>query len=427
MGSRASYVIRKDGEARAYGSHWGASSLMDDLFWGPDYATKNFEAQARLDELADIDGGDEGCALIDWDQKRLLWSMANCELPVQQRLYNRLLAETWPGWSVASATRGIDDLLNHLGIPADRSDDNGEEEEPDDEEDREEALDFDEDLVYEPKSVASPVTELEDLEPGNWLTIREADGSLRDYFGFPDELDDCLCAGEAVIDRLQQFPALEAPPAELVTTGGAIIDRRERAVRRWEGPRYAWQERSIRRAWPGWSLQDLPGGWQAHLRATEREAANLAGGERQILGATVAGLLNDSTIDSRAAVAGLAALGRRLRLGCAGITAAVALAGGGLGWWLDSRTLLVLTGVVFAICLAATVWFWRRTSPTLSILAMTSAFPRDAPRPQGLTIEEKRRILDRVLVRLNYPSTDELERAGELPNEFWPDDEEEDE
>src|SRR5688572_5138451 len=115
MGSRASYVVKKQGEAKAFGSHWGASSLTEHLFWGPEYATQVFESQTPLDDLADIEGGDEGYALIDWDDRKLIWWNARCHLPVQQRLYNRLLGQMWPDWNISLATHGTDELLNHLG------------------------------------------------------------------------------------------------------------------------------------------------------------------------------------------------------------------------------------------------------------------------------------------------------------------------
>lgn len=429
MGSRASYVVKKDGRARAYGSHWGASSLMDNLLWGPDYATKAFEAQGELDELEDIEGGDEGYALIDWDQRRLIWYFDNCELPIQQQLYDRMLAETWPGWTIDSATHGIADLLDHLGIASGESTDDDDDDDdvhdnvydqPSDEEDEDTGVDldeFDDELIYQPEPIIGLVEDIDvDLEPGNWLTIREKDGTCRDYFGFPDELDDLLNAGEALIEHLEEFMTLDSPPRELITLGGAVIDRREKVIRRWEGPRYPWDEKTLREAWDGWSLKDLPGGWQAQLDATDREAGDLAGGHREILGLTVAGLLNDSSKDPCQALANIAAIGHGVRNGCAGITLAVAVVGIGLSIWLDSTPMAIVAGILFVICFLLTVWLWRKTSPAMYVLDSLNSSPHgDAPIPDGLNVEQKREILNGVLDRLGYPSIEQLEADGELP------------
>lgn len=420
MGSRASYVVKRDGRARAYGSHWGASSLMDNLLWGPDYATKAFEAQEELDELEDIEDGDEGCALIDWDERRLISYFANCDLPVQQQLHNRMLAETWPGWTIDLAMHGITDLLDHLGIAFDESTDDDDDDDVHDEEDEDTGVDldeFDDELIYQPDPITSPVEDIDvDIEPGNWLTIREKDGTCRDYFGFPDELDDFLNAGEALIEHLEEFMTLDSPPRELITLGGAVIDRREKVIRRWEGPRYPWDEKTLREAWDGWSLKDLPGGWQAQLDATDREAGDLAGGHREILGLTVAGLLNDSSKDPCQALANIAAIGHSARNGCAGITLAVAIVGIGLSMWLDSTPMAIAAGILFVICFLLTAWLWRKTSLAMYVLdSLNSSSLADAPIPDGLNVEQKREILDGVLDRLGYPSIEQLEADGELP------------
>jgi hypothetical protein len=433
MGSRASYVVKKDGQAKAYGSHWGASSIIDDLMWGPDYATKAFESQTELEELAEIEGGDEGYALVDWDARRLIWFSANCELPVQQRLYNRLLAATWPDWTIDLAVHGIADLLDHLGVsPAEETDEDLEEEdveeddieEEDVEEEDLEEEDLEEELVISPTPVTGPIASIEDLQIGNWLSIRGTDGAYRDYFGFPDGLHECLCEGERLIEHLRQGPSLEAPPPELPTTGGAIIDQQNRVLWRWDGPRYAWQEEPLRKAWDGWTLKDLSGQWQGQMQATGRDAGGLAGGDRQLLGVTVAGLLTDSSIDPLAALSKIASIGHGLRMGCAGITLAVGIAVGGLALWLRSTIVTVLASVAVGACLLFTLGLWRKTAVTLGVLDIVNEFPKDRPMPQGLKVEEKRRVLNGILARSGYPTIEELEAAGELPKPFGSDDEE---
>jgi len=405
---------------------------MDDLFWGPDYATRAFEAQMELDELEEIEGGNEGHALIDWDERRLIWYFADCDLPIQQQLYNRMLAETWPQWTVDFATHGMDDLSNHLGITLDESIEDDDEPEYEDEDEEDEDEDdyeyeddyededtddlFDDDVTYRPEPITGPISDIdEDLKPGDWLTIREKDGTCRDYFGFQYGLEDYLNFGEELTEFLQRFTPLDSPPRELITLTGAVIDRREKVLWRWQGPRYPWDEGELREAWDGWALKDLSGGWQAQLKATGREAGDSAGGHRQILGLTVAGLLNDSSEDPREVLARIAAIGHGARKGCAGITLAVAIGGIGLSAWLDSTAVAVVAGILFVICLLLAGWLWLKTRFILHVLDSVTSSPRDAPIPAGLNIKQKREILDGVLDRLGYPSVEQLEADGELP------------
>ncbi len=424
MGSRASYVIKRDGQTRVYGSHWGASSLMDDLIWGPDYATAAFEAQEELDELADIDGGDEGCALIDWDDRAMLWDFANCRLPVQRQLYNRILAETWPGWKIALAAGGNDDLLKHLGtsfeelLEDDDEDDDTQDDEDYDEEDEYGSREFEDDLIRTPEPITGPIRDVDEIEIGTWLTIRDPDGTCRDYFALEYDLDDFLEVGESVIERLDSFSALDSPPRELISVGGLVVDRREKVLWLWEESPHQWYEQIVKKAWKGWSLKCLPGGWRAQIDATGHDVADLDGGEREILGATVGELLCDSSKDPRATLATIAAIGHGVRNGCAGITLVVAVVGVGLSVWLDSPVIAIVAGVLFVLCFLPTVWLWRKTSFALRVMDDVASSPtRDAPTPDGLDIEQKRELLDPVLRRLGYPSIEELEASGELPDD----------
>jgi hypothetical protein len=70
--------------------------------------------------LEDVDGGEDGCALIDWDTQLMMWS-AQCVSPVQERLCNRMMALTWPEWTVVIAKGHTNDLLKHVGISEESS------------------------------------------------------------------------------------------------------------------------------------------------------------------------------------------------------------------------------------------------------------------------------------------------------------------
>jgi hypothetical protein len=196
---------------------------------------------------------------------------------------------------------------------------------------------------------------------------------------------------------------------------------------RWDGPRYGWAEKPLRRAWPGWSFKDSHGGaWQEQMRITGRSPDGLAGGEEHILGVTVAELLTESSGDPRAMFGNVARLARGARQGCAGVTVAMAVALG-LAIWLNSTAATFLAAIAFGACLFGTIWLWRRTANTLGVLDMMNAFPKDAAVPAGPTLEEKHERLNSVLSRLGYPSIEQLKSSGQWPRGFEDDDDEDDE
>lgn len=443
MGSRAGYVVKRDGVATAYGSHWGASSIMDAIFWGPDYATRILTSQQTLDSLDEIDGGDEGTVLIDWDARRLLWWASDCELPAHQRLFNRLAASNWPGWQIDTAHGLQGEVLKYLGIEVQEEDEEGseedeeEEEEEEDEEEDEEEEDFEDEDVEEeededegnsgsytkPVMPAPPVRDLDELETGCWLTVRHADGKLDDYFVVGFREDDMLASDSSLLETLPREQALHHPVPELLALSGLYVDMPAATVWRWPGPRYAWFERRLQHQWPGFQFRDLAGGWEAQMEATGRSPEGLQVNDRDILGPVVAGLLVDSSIDPRKALLGIANSARAVRGGCAAVTVLTALMVAVLALWLESVVLAVLGAVFVLLCLAATVGIWRRTA---IVVKTFGAIPEGDPFEKGMTVAEKRPILSRALVAAGFPSLEALEAAGELPT-GWEDDEEDEE
>jgi len=118
MGHEANYVLRRSGRTQIFHSHWGAMSLAEDIFWGPEETTRFARTLAPADELV-RPAICAGAALIDWDQRRLTWFESGHEEldSIERRLYARLLQQTWPGWEVRYAEAGIQTLADELGLP----------------------------------------------------------------------------------------------------------------------------------------------------------------------------------------------------------------------------------------------------------------------------------------------------------------------
>ncbi len=117
MGHEANYVLRRGGRTQIFYSPWGAISLAEDIFWGPDETTRfarTFQAADQLLEPADCGGA----ALIDWDRRRLTWfeSGDGEQDPAERHLHAQLLQQTWPGWEIRSAEAGIRTIAAELGL-----------------------------------------------------------------------------------------------------------------------------------------------------------------------------------------------------------------------------------------------------------------------------------------------------------------------
>jgi hypothetical protein len=120
MGSRANFVIAdRDGWRLRY-SHWAASGIASIVAPGPSAALRFIDAQADGEWLDDVWA--EGGALVDVTRRVLLFWGGDLtdELPVR-RAFMRVLALTWPGWTVRWATDGLGDLAAHVGLDGLRS------------------------------------------------------------------------------------------------------------------------------------------------------------------------------------------------------------------------------------------------------------------------------------------------------------------
>jgi hypothetical protein len=119
MGHRANFVVVDGDGWRLHYSHWAANGIYRRLAAGPDAALAFIRAQAACDPadgwLDDV--WSEGGAVIDTVDRRLVWygNDLMSELP-SRRAYERVLAETWPGWRVEWAYDGIGDLAAHVGV-----------------------------------------------------------------------------------------------------------------------------------------------------------------------------------------------------------------------------------------------------------------------------------------------------------------------
>ncbi|GLY81119.1 hypothetical protein [Actinoallomurus iriomotensis] len=116
MGSRAHYVVKADGSWKRRYTHWGAHSMELDLLAGPNAATRFAQGQQSCDRWLD-ELECEAAALIDHDERRLLWHSHCYEDVAYRAAVLAVMAPTWPGWRIEWAYGGLYDILDALGEP----------------------------------------------------------------------------------------------------------------------------------------------------------------------------------------------------------------------------------------------------------------------------------------------------------------------
>ncbi|MGZ7441798.1 hypothetical protein [Paenibacillus sp. TH7-28] len=123
MGQRANLIIVRNNYYELYYSHWCASTLPQDLFWGEQHAVKFIEMQKQVDESGWLDDvWAEGGAIVDLDKKKLVFYGGEdilYHVPLRN-LDLKLMRTIWSGREIAWAYEGILDLANYVGYPKEK-------------------------------------------------------------------------------------------------------------------------------------------------------------------------------------------------------------------------------------------------------------------------------------------------------------------
>ncbi|MEU1984165.1 hypothetical protein [Nocardia sp. NPDC019395] len=110
MGSRAEIVTLERGKQQRFYTQWGGQSLHLDLLAGPGPALRFATAQRPVENwTADL----EAAAVIDFDQRMLLWFSASCEESTLREAVFEVMSITWPGWRLHWAEYRELDLIDY--------------------------------------------------------------------------------------------------------------------------------------------------------------------------------------------------------------------------------------------------------------------------------------------------------------------------
>ncbi|MFB8274416.1 hypothetical protein [Nocardia colli] len=110
MGSRAEIVVIDAGTQRKFYTHWGARALHLDLLPGALSALRFATAQEEVENwIYNL----EAAAVIDVDNRMLLWHSSACKEDAIRCAVFETMRETWPNWSIQWAEFQERDLIDY--------------------------------------------------------------------------------------------------------------------------------------------------------------------------------------------------------------------------------------------------------------------------------------------------------------------------
>ncbi|MEV0614680.1 hypothetical protein AB0I81_15225 [Nonomuraea sp. NPDC050404] len=243
-GGHAHYVIVDGAGHRVWSRHRGALSLYQDVLKGP---------ERMIAFIHEQEGGHrdfwmnsvwwQGVALLDLRERHLLvhtdQEMAEYGRPTsvfEIRAWLRLVASAWPGWRVTWASRGLHQVMEHLGLPYDT------------------VLYLDDPPPELPTGWAQAPTEDNDLSrvAEVVIAVRDAGGALSFSGWWATGLDTPLLAGPDRLlspkDEAVPFAALDAVP-----WSGVYLDAQNRTLDYWSLD-CPLDLRELAGRWSGWRL-----------------------------------------------------------------------------------------------------------------------------------------------------------------------------
>ena len=270
MGHRATYAILEGGKLELFGSRWGALSVPQDVFWGPEHAEAFIRSNAVAEDWYDDVFGEGGIGL-DKDTRTILF-FGGDELsnPSLRPLFLELMGALWQGWTLRWVER-MSEIASHVGAdPAP--------------------------LVYEPD--APDTVPLDEMGKGFEYPRYEALLSVPTPTGWRDlvlehDATSLLMNGPTFLEVIDGLRALDdirpihrdrplrAHEKDKGSLGDhidsfVVLDVEERTLWHHYNCVGAWSAEDaapfVRERWPGWTLHWERGDAQQHFAQTDRPA-----------------------------------------------------------------------------------------------------------------------------------------------------------
>ena len=413
MSEPAIFGLIRDGETRYYADRWAVVFLHREIMYGPD----DFEAWVtQLEELDEWEEECSGGAVVDYDNKRLIWcgETQSLQIPRVNAVYNRLLQAAWPGYEIASAHEGMKDLAEAVG-----AEDGGEwygEERP--ETVREAARLYDEDEPEDDEEEADEEYQrFDDDDVRAWVTMVEADGAIRHRHLFQLS-DDLLTSSNESLQALMDLPPDEVPPEGLVAEG-MWIDQANKSIGIWGA--HALQKRlpDIQSGWQGWSVQWAERGYEQQCEGAGPAGVPLT--DVEALAKLLPSILTTKRFDMSTV---LGALGGGLKktamkaTGCLLIVICLPLVIFGLvsGNW---TAVLISIAITCAVVITAfKVIEYKVRNSVMGKMPMTNERDQAPPAAGPLDQSQRRQRIDQLLAATSLPTLAEVEPLFPEENEL---------
>jgi hypothetical protein len=250
MSDRSYVWIIENNTGQFYPNSWGAPMFDQYLFWGEDFNIKLAHSLGLMDYYVDLTW--EAGALIDRDQKQLLWWQKYYfwDYPNAYQWLNALIEINWPGWEVRYVPGEDFDLQNHVARRLSQK-------------------------VYPISSYdcqhPSPASVLKMAPPEQFLLSVYGANNNTLHYALNGLYSQFLCAGPDVLTLLN-----EAKPVDRVVPYDVnhpyndllFINIPQKELWIYEAYAMGWQAtlNHIRQHWPGWKVQYHFGWLVEHCR-----------------------------------------------------------------------------------------------------------------------------------------------------------------
>jgi len=281
MGQRANLIVKSEGKVEIYYTHHRANTLDKDLFWGPQYALGFIRSQQKLtnEELLDEIWA-EGGAVMDCDQKKLLWfggEDVTSDVPLR-RVHQSLMRHLWAGWQIEWAYEGVADIARETGrsngeVLCDRAFD---------------PLNLEQ--IFHPKHPLTTVITLQ---------VMDQVASIK----FPYQVGHLAMQGPALAEKLQRAEdqwRLWDGNCTWFPSGGLYIDISRCELSMWTASYFPLAVQRLTGLWQGWSIRWLKDGFEYQKDRAGATVVFPNLDEDQLIGARRATLLRPEVNDSGA-------------------------------------------------------------------------------------------------------------------------------
>lgn len=278
MGSRANYILITSQQTSYYYHHWGAQTIPQDLFWGPENAQCFIKSLEPVDELLD-DVWCEGAVLIDYPQQILmLYGGEDLQWHhTLKRVYLALLRLSWKGWRVYWAEYEWQSILQAFGHPLEG--------------------------YIEPKSLAFARLRTSDLKKGleyqDTLTTLKTDHQFL-HLGMHFRCDVILAQGKKILKKLLKLPSttIISQTCDAYYDSFLFIDMDKQSIvyqneynRHPELPGY------LQKIWPDWEIEENLKGLYRHAQLCELDWQKLVISQEEALQVLTKLCLNNTQHD----------------------------------------------------------------------------------------------------------------------------------